>query len=261
MRFSLTRSWMVVAAAVLALSVAAEPTLAQDDAPKQMSVFEMFFMSGGNIFGMIITWLLILMSVCVMALIIKYLMDNSASQIMPVDAVVAYEQLLQEKRFREAIERAQADETAFGQIIGAALTEAGNGYGAMARAVEEETDRVGSKRIRAVEILNVLGAVGPMIGLFGTVYGMIDAFAQLVQAGGRPDPADLAGGISTALVTTFWGLVVGIPAVAAGAMIKNKIDGLMLEAMIQAESLIRQFQPSAKKSSSSSSASPKPRPS
>ena len=95
-----------------------------------------------------------------------------------------------------------------------------------------------------------------MIGLFGTVYGMIAAFASLVEAGGRPNPADLAGGISTALVTTFWGLIVGIPAVAGGAIIKNKIDGLMLETMVQAEALIRQFQPSSRKKSSSGSSPP-----
>ncbi len=256
MRTRLTKMWAAILPTLIVLLANAEPLMAQEKkkAPTKMGVFEMFFLSGGDVFGMIITWFLILLSFVAMALIIKFLMDNSATQIMPVDSVVAYEQLLQEKRFREAIERAQADETAFGQIIGAALSEAGNGYGAMARAVEEETDRIGSKRARAVEWLNVIGAVGPMIGLFGTVYGMIKAFAELVEAGGRPNPADLAGGISTALVTTFWGLIVGIPAVAGGAIIKNKIDGLMLETMVQAEGLIRQFQPSARKKSSSSSA-------
>ena len=256
MRTRLTKLWAAMLPALIFIMANAEPLLAQDKkkAPEKVGVFEMFFLAGRDPFGMVITWLLILMSFVAMALIIKFLMDNSASQIMPVDSVVAYEQLLQEKRFREAIERAQADETAFGQIIGAALSEAGNGYGAMARAVEEETDRISSKRARSVEWLNVIGAVGPMIGLFGTVYGMIVAFSKLVEAGGRPNPADLAGGISTALVTTFWGLIVGIPAVAGGAIIKNKIDGLMLETMVQAEGLIRQFQPSSRKKSSSSSA-------
>ena len=261
MRTRITKLWLALMPAFVLLASNAE-LLAQSDkkkAPSKVGVFEMFFLAGGDVFGMIITWGLILMSFVAMALIIKFLMDNSATQIMPVDSVVAYEQLLQEKRFREAIERAQTDDSAFGQIIGAALSEAGNGYGAMARAVEEETDRIGSKRARAVEWLNVIGAIGPMIGLFGTVYGMIAAFAALVEAGGRPDPADLAGGISTALVTTFWGLIVGIPAVAGGAIIKNKIDGLMLETMVQAEALIRQFQPSSrKKSASGSSAKSRP---
>jgi biopolymer transport protein ExbB len=142
----------------------------------------------------------------------------------------------------------------------------------MERAIEETTDLLGSKRIRSVEILNVLGAVGPMVGLFGTIYGMIVAFQVIVDKGGQPDPAELAGGISTALVTTFWGLIVGIPAVAAGALIRNKIDGMMVEVMIRAEMLISQFQPGAKKAAKpaagsaapaeagAAKAAPKPRP-
>jgi len=93
------------------------------------------------------------------------------------------------------------------------------------------------------------------MGLFGTVYGMILAFQQLVASGGSPDPAKLAAGISTALVTTFWGLIVAIPALAAYALIRNKIDALTSEGLVIAEELISPFKPGAKRSSSSSSSS------
>ncbi len=119
-----------------------------------------------------------------------------------------------------------------------------------------------ARRTRAVEILSILGAVGPMMGLFGTVYGMIKAFWTLVEIGGSPDPSDLAEGISTALVTTFWGLVVGIPAVAGYALIRNKIDALGAEVIFEADRLIGQFRPSTSKRSApfSTAASPQPRP-
>ena len=271
MRITLNRLWTLAGVAIATVLVNAQPLFAQDasESAKTTSAFKQFFLPG-DVMGLIITWLLIIMSVCVMALMIKGIMDNRADNLIPPDSILELEELLVEKRFREAIERAATDESMFGKIIHASLSEAGNGFGAMERAVEETADTLGSKRVRSLEILNVLGAIGPMIGLFGTVYGMIAAFQTIVDKGGQPDPSDLAAGISTALVTTFWGLVVGIPAVASAALIRNKIDGMTVEIMIQAEMLISQFQPGKKPapgagggSSSgggSSKASPKPHP-
>jgi biopolymer transport protein ExbB len=134
----------------------------------------------------------------------------------------------------------------------------------MERAVEETADLVATRRVRSLEYLNVMGAVGPMIGLFGTVYGMIVAFQTIVDRGGNPSPEDLAAGISTALVTTFWGLVVGIPAVAAAALIRNRIDVLMTEAIVETEALISRFRTAGKKSSGAAAprkpAAPQPKP-
>ena len=94
------------------------------------------------------------------------------------------------------------------------------------------------ERLRAIEPLNVVGNVAPMIGLFGTVYGMILAFRQIVLGGGTPDPIALANGIGTALVTTFWGLIVAIPALSGYALLRNKIDGLTSEATRAVEEVI-----------------------
>ena len=274
MRGKMIRQGCPAAAAAIAL-LGAQPAFAQDSG-EGATVFEQFFLSSTAL-GLIVTWLLIAMSIVVVALILKHVMENRAANLLPGQTVKQYEEMLQNKRFREAIQQAGEDQTVFGQIIHASLSEAANGFGAMERAIEEQADLLGAKRVRSIELLNVLGAIGPMLGLFGTVYGMIAAFQQIVAVGGQPDPADLAGGISTALVTTFWGLIVGIPAVAAAALIRNKIDGLMVEAMVQAEALISPLAPSNRKSGSSSSggsssggsggtsggggASPKPKPS
>ena len=65
---------------------------------------------------------------------------------------------------------------------------------------------------RRIEWINIIGNVSPMVGLFGTVLGIIKMFNSLALAGGQPHPSQLAGGISVALVTTFWGLLIAIPA-------------------------------------------------
>lgn len=156
--------------------------------------------------------------------------------------------MLAEKRYRDAIEFANSDPSYLGKVLAAAMNEAGNGYSAMERAIAETGDAETTKMLRPLEYLNILANVGPMLGLFGTVYGIILAFNNLVASGGKPDPAKLAGGISTALVTTFWGLVVAMPALSAYALLRNKIDELTVEGMMMAEEIIKPFKPgSAKK--------------
>lgn len=222
-----------------------------------VSFFEMFFWSPGNVLGSIMVMFLVLMSCVTVALVILFSLRNRRFEIVPDYAVEEIEQLLEEKQFREAIELAEEEPSVFGEIMHAALSEASNGYGAMERAVEETGDLSLTQRIRSLELLNVFGAVGPMLGLFGTVYGMIVAFYKLKEAGSSVDPQQLAGGISTALVTTLWGLIVGIPAVAAAALIRSRIEALVTEAMAEADAMIGRFRTAG---ASSKKAPPKPRP-
>lgn len=260
--------WTVMGAIVAAALLWADPALAQDaKGETKTNAFQMFFWIDGDILGLLMIWVLILMSVWVTALVIQHVMLNKKANFVPPEGVAVYADLLEQKRYSEAIERSASDKTVFGQVFHASLSEASNGYGAMERAVEETADLVSSKRIRSMEMLNVLGAVGPMVGLFGTVYGMIGAFYKIVELGGQPQPADLAAGIATALVTTFWGLIVGIPAVAAVALIRSKIDGQTVEAMVQVEQLISRFRPTKKPQPAAaaaggarSAAAPRPKP-
>ncbi len=245
--------------AAAALSVAASPALAQSDGDSQ-SFFQMFFWSN-NLPGLVFIWVLILLSVVSVTLTIRFAMLHRRSTIMPEETREEIEELLAQKKYRDAIDFANSDPSFLGQVTGAALNEAPNGYGAMERAVEEAGDAETTRMLRPIELLNVLGNIAPMMGLFGTVYGMIVAFQALVSAGGNPDPKDLAAGISTALVTTLWGLVVAIPALAGYALVRNKVDALTSEALLEAEDLIRTFKPSGKKREKSGrSERPTPKP-
>ena len=137
----------------------------------------------------------------------------------------------------------RVDRSFFSQVLHAGLSEAGHGFSAVIRSLEQMSDELTTNLLRRTEYLNVLGQVSPMIGLFGTVYGMILAFQAIVIAGGNADPVLLAGGIGTALTTTFWGLVVAIPALSAYAVVRNKIDALTAEATLVAEEMVNQFRP------------------
>jgi len=237
-------------AAALALLVPAATAFGQE----KTSAFEFFFVPE-DIVGILIVWTLVLFSVFVVGYSVKLFFDYRKSTIIPEDTQDEIEALLAERKYSEAIAFVEEDESYLGKLMHAALSEAANGFGAMERAIEETGDAETTRMLRPIEYLNVLGNISPMMGLFGTVYGMILAFQKLVEAGGSPDPAELAGGISTALVTTLWGLVVAIPSLAAYAIIRNKIDALTTEGIVIAEELIAPFKPSKRKSSSSSSSS------
>jgi biopolymer transport protein ExbB len=92
--------------------------------------------------------------------------------------------------------------------------------------------------LRKIETLNIIGNVSPMLGLFGTVYGMIKLFNSIVVAGGQPSPEQMADGISVALVTTFWGLLIAIPALVVHGFFSNKIESIAHQAASSAEMIL-----------------------
>lgn len=106
----------------------------------------------------------------------------------------------------------------------------------MEEAAGEALDQEETKQTQWVNYLNVFATIAPMIGLYGTVSGMIAAFNQLKA--GQSEPSDLAGGIGEAMVTTAGGLIVGIPAMFFFFFFRNKLMGIMSEVQRNASFLI-----------------------
>ncbi len=95
-------------------------------------------------------------------------------------------------------------------------------------ALREEIQRLASKHVerlrRYLRLLENIGTISPLLGLFGTVLGMIEAFRQMESAGSQVDPAVLSGGIWQALLTTGVGLAVAIPTVLAHQWLERRVD-------------------------------------
>ena len=90
--------------------------------------------------------------------------------------------------------------------------------------------------------LALIGSIAPMIGLMGTVYGMIMSFEKIAQSTVSPKPAELAEGISTALFTTLEGLTVAIPAMIFYSILRNRVARFVLEVGMVSEGLMSRFQ-------------------
>ncbi|MCD4830873.1 MAG: MotA/TolQ/ExbB proton channel family protein [Anaerohalosphaeraceae bacterium] len=104
--------------------------------------------------------------------------------------------------------------------------------------VSESLEEQSLRLIRKIEWVGIIGNISPMIGLFGTVFGMIKLFNSIVISGGSPRPEQMADGISVALVTTFWGLLIAIPALGIHSIFKNNIESIVAEAAVETEMII-----------------------
>ena len=114
-----------------------------------------------------------------------------------------------------------------GHVFKAGLQWRDSGHEAVAKAVEDAGIREADKLKRSLRGLSVIAAVSPLLGLLGTVYGMIDAFQRTSQSGGAAKTADLATGIYEALVTTAAGLTIAIPTLLLYQFLQSRVDKII----------------------------------
>ncbi|MEX1223087.1 MAG: MotA/TolQ/ExbB proton channel family protein, partial [Pirellulales bacterium] len=121
------------------------------------------------------------------------------------------------------------------------------GYSQAIEAMQEVGEEENMKLEHRLSYMALIGSVAPMLGLFGTVHGMIDSFRVIANAVAAPKPKELAEGISTALFTTLVGLAIAIPAIAGYNILRNRVQRLVLEVGILSEGLMSRFQDVGKK--------------
>ncbi len=113
-------------------------------------------------------------------------------------------------------------------IVGAAFLQgAGQGEKHCQNVSEREASRRINRHERGLRLLAVIGNIAPLVGLLGTVWGMVKAFAQIAELGDKVTPGDFADGVWTGLLTTVAGLIVAIPAVAGSRYFEGKVDQLV----------------------------------
>lgn len=188
----------------------------------------------------VFTVLLVLGSVACVAVIISCAIELRAGRLIPERSVNRLEDLAAAGRWEDLRGAAAADGTLVARIVEPALAQAHRGPQATREAAElaaaEETARV----FRSIEILNIIGNLGPLVGLAGTVWGMILAFTSLGESAGRAGPADLSLGISKALFHTLLGLCLAIPALLAFGLFRARADRICTRGVVVASRIVEQ---------------------
>lgn len=203
-----------------------------------ISYLDFFVVKGGWI-----AYFLIMLSVVTIALTIEHSFSIRRATIVPSVAMQETQTLLQARKYVEAINYTAEEPSMLGHALHASLLEAGNGFAAMERALEETLEDRAARLFRKTEYVHIIGNVAPMIGLLGTVTGMILLFAEIHASDAFLEPRTVADRIAVALITTFWGLAVSIPALSIFAVFRNRIDVLTAECALAAERLLGEFKP------------------
>jgi biopolymer transport protein ExbB len=203
-----------------------------------LNYLDFFVVKGGWI-----AYILIALSVVMAALAIEHCLSIRRATIIPREAIDRVRELIGEKKYLEAIQFTADDPSMIGYVLNCGLLESSNGFDAMERAVEDSLEERSSRFFRKIEYLGVIGNVAPMIGLFGTVFGMILLFAEIKAADGLPGAAVVADRMAIALITTFWGLAVAIPALSIYAVFRNRIDVLTAECALTVDRMLTVFGP------------------
>jgi biopolymer transport protein ExbB len=159
----------------------------------------------------------------------------------------AFEAHLQEKRFQEAFDLAKADESFLGQMLAAGMTNLQQGYDKAMQSMGEVGEDESMKVEHRLSYISLVGAIAPMVGLLGTVDGMVASFQTIALNDSTPKASELAGGISMALITTLVGLVLAIPAIISFNLLKNRFSRLQMEAGQTAGRLFSRFETMGKK--------------
>ncbi len=192
--------------------------------------------------GIEYTLVFLAISFTFVALMVMTLLDARRESICPTSLIEGFEKLLNDKKYQEAYDLAKGHESFLGQVLSAGLGKISSGYSRAIESMQEVGEEENMKLEHRLGYIALIGTVSPMVGLFGTVDGMIRSFSVIATSDATPKPSMLAKGVSTALFTTLIGLLIAIPAVAFYNIVRNRIARLVLEVGIVSENLMGRFE-------------------
>ena len=194
----------------------------------------------GHIDAVFIT--IAILSVAGLTLIIQGFIKNRASVFMPETTTNQIREMIAQRRFRELIDFTENDPSFISKALNPALKRAPS-FSSMKEAMETAIGEQTAEQFRRIEYLNIIGNLGPLLGLLGTVLGMIEAFQAVATTGGQADVGALSQGISTALCHTFLGLFLAVPCLAAFGVLRTMVDRLTIRGALIAEEMLLMIKP------------------
>ena len=215
-----------------ALALLAQQTPA--DAPAAPGGVWEIVLSGGWV-GLLILLLLFALSISAAYLAFDQAMTLRRREILPDGLADRVRQALLTGRLADADAACRREPSVLSFVLLNGLGEIEFGWREVEKAVEDALAEQAARLMRRIEYLSVIGNIAPMVGLLGTVTGMIFAFQQVAGSQGAAGAGDLAEGIYQALVTTVGGLIVAIPSLGAFAICRNRVDALIAEAAYQTQ--------------------------
>jgi biopolymer transport protein ExbB len=228
------------------IHVAATPAMAQEDEESEsegehkgggLTIMWVIEMSG------VIGGFLLLLSIYFIATCVRLFIELRPEVTSPPEIVSQCESMLEQRNVQGIYDMVKADDSFFSQVMAAGVAELPHGLDEARDAAERQADALTVEMEKKISMLAVLGTLGPMIGLLGTLKGMIASFSVIATAtdGAPLKPAEVAGGISEALLLTFEGVALSVPAIYFYAFFRNRVSTLSVAAQLHSDDFLRRI--------------------
>lgn len=185
--------------------------------------------------------LLLAMSLFLVSRVIECFMALRAQVVTPSDLIEEWEQLLKKRDVKGIYQSARESGCELGDLVATGLASISGGLVEAREAIDRMGETITVHMEKRISMLAVIGSLGPLIGLLGTLKGMISSFSVIARSETQMKASEVAGGISEALLITFEGVALSVPAIFFFAYFRNQISTLSLDAINQADVLIKRI--------------------
>ncbi|MGA1534007.1 MAG: MotA/TolQ/ExbB proton channel family protein [Planctomycetota bacterium] len=184
---------------------------------------------------------IMLLSVAGLSLVITFAMQIRRDILVPPELLGHVEGLFEEEDYDQALEVVEQQPSFLSSVLAAGLPRIDRPYHDIEASMEEAGEQEAAVLHQKIGYLSLIASVAPMLGLLGTVMGMVAAFDKIASSATSPKPAELADGISQALMTTMMGLTVAIPMSVAYFIFRNRVNNSIIEVSNIATELMDRF--------------------
>lgn len=182
---------------------------------------------------------LLLISIYFVAVVIQLFIELRASVVTPEPLLQEWDALLAKRDYQAIYRVAKDHPSELGRLVAAGMLALSSGLSESREAMDRLGESITVEMEKRISMLAVIGSLGPLIGLLGTLKGMISSFSVIAMSETQLKASEVAGGISEALILTFEGVALSVPAIYFFAVFKNRVSVLSVQALTLADEFVR----------------------
>ncbi len=217
------------------MAVIAAAAWAQSDSPPPQSRSLLDLVQAGGWIG----YTIILLSMAGVALVVDGFLRLRRERLVPPELVKQVQELAAGRRFEQLLGMCRGHDSLLARVVAAGLNDGTLGLDAVREGMQQQGVKEVTRLRQRIGYIGLISGVAPMLGLLGTVVGMIVSFRLLGESQGVARPDELALGISQALVTTCMGLIVAVPLMFFHALLRDRITSISQEVAAVGDRMLR----------------------
>lgn len=205
--------------------------------PKQVKTALQWFIDASGLIGLFI----LALSVYFVATVGKLFWELRLPVAVPPEITGRIQDLLNQRDFKGIFNVVKEDDSIFSRLLSTGIAELPNGLAEARDVMDRVGESIHVELEKRISVLAVLGTLGPMIGLLGTLKGMISSFSVIAMYDTTLKASQVAGGISEALLLTFEGVSLSVPAIWFFSFFRNRVSVITTTAALEADNFLRHF--------------------